>query len=158
VGASGAVKAQTFEARVESRPRGSVAIPLPFDPSAVWGDKDRHYIRGSIEGRTLRGSLAVVDGVSYLQLGPSWCRDRPLVPGEEVSVMLEPEGPQVDSMASDIAAALRAQPDARRFFESLATFYRNGYVRWIEEAKRPETRARRIDEAVAALKAGRQER
>jgi uncharacterized protein YdeI (YjbR/CyaY-like superfamily) len=67
-------------------------------------------------------------------------------------------GPQVASLAGDIAAALEAEPDARRFFESLATFYRKGYIRWIEQAKRPETRDRRIAETVAALKAGKRER
>jgi uncharacterized protein YdeI (YjbR/CyaY-like superfamily) len=61
-------------------------------------------------------------------------------------------------MAGDIAAALETEPDARRFFESLATFYRKGYVRWIEQAKRPETRSRRIAETVAALKAGKRQR
>jgi uncharacterized protein YdeI (YjbR/CyaY-like superfamily) len=41
---------------------------------------------------------------------------------------------------------------------SLATFYRTGYVRWIEEAKRPETRARRIAETVEALAEGKKQR
>jgi uncharacterized protein YdeI (YjbR/CyaY-like superfamily) len=53
---------------------------------------------------------------------------------------------------------LETEPDARRFFESLATFYRKGYIRWIEQAKRPETRDRRIAETVAALKAGKRQR
>lgn len=153
------MKAQQFVAQVEARPRGGVAIRLPFDPSTVWGDKERHYVKGSIERRTLRGTLTANEsGVYYLQLGPAWCRDRPLTPGEAVTVELEPEGPQLDSMTPDIAAALRAEPAARRVFESLATFYRNGYVDWVEGANRPKTRMRRIQEAVNALKAGRQSR
>ena len=35
---------------------------------------------------------------------------------------------------------------------SIPTFYRKNYVRWIEAAKRPETRTKRITEAVAQLK------
>jgi uncharacterized protein YdeI (YjbR/CyaY-like superfamily) len=61
-------------------------------------------------------------------------------------------------MSDDVADALNAEPDARRYFESLATFYRRGFIRWIEGAKRPETRARRIADVVAALKSGRRER
>jgi uncharacterized protein YdeI (YjbR/CyaY-like superfamily) len=61
-------------------------------------------------------------------------------------------------MAPDLAAALTAAPDARRFFESLATFYRKGFVDWIESAKRPDTRATRIEATVDALRAGRRER
>ncbi len=61
-------------------------------------------------------------------------------------------------MADDLADALRAEPVAQRFFESLATFYRKGFVDWVESAKRPDTRAKRIAETVAALKQGRRER
>ena len=50
------------------------------------------------------------------------------------------------------------EPAARRLFESLPTFYRKNFLRWIESAKRPETRARRIAETVATLKAGKRER
>jgi uncharacterized protein YdeI (YjbR/CyaY-like superfamily) len=72
-----------------------------------------------------------------------------------VDVILQSEGPQVDELAADIAIALNAKPDARRFFESLATFYRNGFIDWIEAAKRSETRARRIADTVQALAEGR---
>ena len=62
------------------------------------------------------------------------------------------------AQAEDIAAALDADLEARRFFESLATFYRKNFIRWIECAKRPETRAKRIAEPVATLKSGKRER
>src|SRR5262245_55031051 len=152
------MSAKSFMATVEPRPRGGVAVRLPFDPSEAWGDKDRHAVTGMIDGRGVRGTLRSVGGEHYLELGPAWCRDGSVRAGVRVSVTLRPEGPQVDSLARDFAAALDAEPDARRFFESLATFYRKGYVRWIEQAKRPETRARRIAETVTALKAGKKQR
>jgi len=61
-------------------------------------------------------------------------------------------------LGQDVDAALDAAPDARAFFESLPTFYRKDYARWLDSAKRPETRARRIEEFVALLRAGRRER
>lgn len=149
--------AQRFDTRIEPRPRGGIAVRLPFDPSAVWGDKDRHYVSGSIEGHGMRGRLTEVEGVHYLLLGPSWCRDPRVAAGADVTVVIEPEGPQFGTLAADLATALGDEPDARRFFESLATFYRKGFVDWIEDAKRPETRATRIAQSVAALKAGRRE-
>ena len=79
-------------------------------------------------------------------------------PGDRVAVVLAPEGPRSTTWTPDVRAALLADPDARRTFESLATFYRNGFVRRIEDAKRPETRARRITEMVDALHAGRLDR
>ena len=49
-------------------------------------------------------------------------------------------------------------PAAGRFFESLPTIYRKNFMRWIDGAKRPETRAKRIAETVATLKSGKRER
>ena len=110
----------------------------------------------------MRGSVKAVDGAHYLELGPAWCRDALPASGGtaevEVEVELVPEGPQLDELEPDLRAALLAEPPARRFFEALATFYRIGYVRWVEGAKRPETRARRIAQTVEALKAGRKQR
>jgi hypothetical protein len=152
------VTTRSFTAKVEQRQRGGIAIKLPFDPSAEWGSKDRHDVTGTINGHKVRGRLRSVDSDHYLELGPAWCRDASVAPGAQVSVLLAPEGPQIGSLAPDFAAALEAEPRAREFFESLATFYRKNFVRWVEEAKRPETRARRIAESVAVLKAGRRER
>jgi Bacteriocin-protection, YdeI or OmpD-Associated/Domain of unknown function (DUF1905) len=149
---------QNFTATVEARTRGGIAIKLPFDPSAEWGDKNRHDVTGTLGGRKVRGRLMRIDGAHYLELGPAWCRDASLAAGARVTVSLSPEGPQVASMAPDLAAALEAAPEARRFFESLPTFYRKNFVRWIEESKRPATRAKRIAQAVATLQAGKRER
>lgn len=69
------------------------------------------------------------------------------------------EGPQRDDLAADVAAALAAEPEAAAFFDSLAQFYRNGYLRWIDATKRrPEERAARIAEVVRLLEAGIKER
>jgi uncharacterized protein YdeI (YjbR/CyaY-like superfamily) len=53
-----------------------------------------------------------------------------------------------------IEHAFKAEPAAWRFFETLAPSYRRAYVGWIDAAKRDETRARRLREAVARLGKG----
>src|SRR5919201_6519603 len=106
-----------FTATVEARPRGGIAIKLPFDPSTEWGDKERHDVTGTVDGRNVRGKLVVRDGVHRLELGPAWCRGSSLAAGAQVTVSLRPEGPQVTAMAADLAAALEAEPEARRCFE-----------------------------------------
>jgi uncharacterized protein YdeI (YjbR/CyaY-like superfamily) len=75
-----------------------------------------------------------------------------------VDVVLSPEGPQAEGLPTDVAGALDAEPQAKVFFESLATFYRNTYIKWIESARRPETRAARISEMVNLLKAGKKQK
>ena len=54
-----------------------------------------------------------------------------------------------------IEQALKANPRAWRYFEQLAPSYRRSYVGWIDSAKREETKARRLREAVELLAAGR---
>ena len=147
-----------FRAVVERRRRGGVALKVPFDPAAAWGERDRYDVTGSIEGHKVRGKLVARDGGYYLELGPAWCRNDVLREGQMASVSLQPEGPQVVAMDDDIASALNAAPEARRFFESLPTFYRKNYMRWVLEAKQPETRARRVAEMVELLSAGKRER
>jgi hypothetical protein len=148
---------QAFKVTPQPRAGGGIAIRIPFDPASVWGAKSRHDVAGTVAGRKVRGRLIERDGALYMELGPAWCRDNSLAGQTDVEVVLAPEGPQVASMAPDVSAALNADPGARRFFESLATFYRKGFMRWIDGAKRPETRARRIAETVAALRAGKRE-
>lgn len=148
---------QTFQAIILQE-KGRAFIRLGFDPSAVWGKKEKHHISGTINSHMIRGPLAE-DGDSYiLVLGAAWCRDSGLGVGDEVEVSIHPEGPQADNIAPDIAAALASEPTAQTFFEALPTFYRKNYIRWIESAKRAETRVNRIQEMVDLLKAGKREK
>jgi bacteriocin resistance YdeI/OmpD-like protein/uncharacterized protein DUF1905 len=146
---------RTFETTIEPRPGGGVTIPIPFQPDEAWGARDRHHVAGTVEGRTVRGPISFIGDRPVLQMGPAWCRDRAVAAGARVTVVLAPEGPQLDTLPAELAAALSTDPTARRFFESLPTFYRNGFVRPIAQAKRAETRARRAAEALKALSAGR---
>jgi hypothetical protein len=148
----------SFTAIARARARGGISIPLPFDPAAVWGERDRYHLAGWIEQYPMRVVVAGGNAEPVMELGPSWCRDPRVGPGATLTVRLQAEGPQLETISTDLAEAIRADPAAQRFFESLATHYRNAYVSWVESAKRPETRSRRINEVVAALIAGRRER
>ncbi len=146
-----------FSATVE-KDGNRVVLPIPFDANEAWGTRERHHLTGAINGTMFRGALVADGGRWYLPLGPAWRRAAGIAEGDRVTVVLGPEGPQQDNMAADITAALGAEPQARTFFEGLPTFYRKNYVRWIESAKRQETRENRIREMVALLREGRRER
>lgn len=139
---------------------GTAAIvPLPFDPDRVWGAKARHHVRGTVNGTMFRGPLARQAEGWAIVLGAAWLRDNPLPMGAPVAVTVEAEGPQADDLPADFAAALAAEPEARAFFEALATFYRKGYLKWLDGAKRPEAkRAARVAEIVGFLKSGLKQR
>lgn len=139
--------------------RGRVLIPVPFDPDAVWQAKPRHHITGTVNGMGIRGVIETVGGQRGFLLGPAWLRGCGLAPGDELSVIIAPEGPQRADLPPDLAAALEASPAAGDFFDGLAQFYRRAYLRWIEGTKRrPEVREQRIREVIELLEAGRKER
>lgn len=147
-----------FDAVVE-RAGSKAIIRLPFDPNEVWGAKERHHITGAVNGCAVRGPLAADGDGYFLALGPAWLRDSRLAVGAAVTVEMRAEGPQMEQLADDITAALEAEPEALAFFQGLATFYRKGYLRWIDATKRrPEERAVRIAEVVRLLKAGEKQR
>lgn len=133
-------------------------IALPFAPDAVWGPRGSHLVvTGAIAGVPFRGPLDKVDDRLVVVLDHLW--DGPVVDaGAEVDVVIAAEDPQSDNVAPDVAAAWAAAPEARSFFDGLAGYYRRNYIRWIEGAKLPTTRAARIAQMVTLLKHGQREK
>jgi uncharacterized protein YdeI (YjbR/CyaY-like superfamily) len=76
-----------------------------------------------------------------------------------VDVTLELDAaPRQVEVPPDLAAALAADPGARRFFDGLSYSERRWFVLNVESAKKPETRARRVASAVERLASGRGQR
>lgn len=144
---------QEFKTNIQKQ-GSKTFITLPFNPDEAWGVKSRQQITGSINKCKVRGQIIRQDGQFILILGAAWRRDNQLEAGAYVEVVLTPEGPQLDELPSDITMALEKEPLALAFFESLATFYRTAYLKWIAGASRAETRSARIAEMIGLLKAG----
>ena len=104
-----------FTATVVSNAKRRVLVPLPFAPDDAWGHKPSHPVAGSVNGMGVRAVVEAIDDGWAIVLGPAWRRDCGIAPGDEVDVVLYPEGPQRDDLAEDIAAALAAEPDAAAF-------------------------------------------
>src|ERR1700733_15287767 len=149
------MRVQRFDAHVDAGPGGRGVIVVPFDPDEVWGAKAEHPVRGTVNGRRVRGRIAQGGQGWAFTLPPMWIRDACVPVGDNVVVELAPEGPQRGDLADDIAAALEANPAAAAFFDTLAQFYRRAYLRWIDATtRRPDLRAARIEEGVGLLAAG----
>jgi hypothetical protein len=160
------MRVQRFGAHVTRDSGGKAVIVVPFDPGQEWGAKAYHLVGGTIDpvagascNRRLRGRVTPDGGQWVFTLNPAWMRDTGVAVGDEVMAELEPEGPQRGDLADDIASALEASPAAAAFFDTLAQFYRNAYLRWIDATtRRPDLRAARIAVVVELLAAGIKER
>ncbi len=78
--------------------------------------------------------------------------------GETVPVHMERDDePRTIDPPADFARALRGNKEARAVWDKLSYTHRREHVEHIEEAKKPETRERRIEKSVALLAAGKKE-
>ncbi len=149
----------SFSTVVTTSKRGRVMVPVPFDPDAVWGVKPDHRVHGTVNGMAVRTSVESLGDGFGIVLGAAWRRDCGIGPGDNVEVVLAPEGPQRDDLAEDIRAALAAAPEAGAYFDGLAQFYRRAFLRWIDATtRRPDERARRNAEVVDLLRRGEKQR
>ena len=133
-------------------------VAIPFLPREVWGARPRYHVTGTINGIAVRGTLGALGQDYFLRLGAAWMRDSGIELGSNVTMQLSLEGPVEGNIASDITKALSGNKKAETFFEGLPTFYRKNFIRWIESAKREETRIKRIDEMMKLLEEGKREK
>jgi len=74
--------------------------------------------------------------------------------GDELDAVIELDtAPREVELPEDLAEALAGNERARRYYAALSFTHRKEWVRWIEEAKKPETRAARVAKTVDALRA-----
>jgi hypothetical protein len=153
------MRVQRFDVLIAADPQGHALIVVPFDPDEEWGVKAVHHVAGAVNGCRVRVRLEPGDSGWAFTMNPTRMRHAGITVGSQVPVELSPEGPQRADLAEDIAAALEANPAAGAFFDTLAQFYRNGYLRYIDATKRrPALRAMRIAEVAGLLASGIKER
>ena len=128
-------------------------IPLPFDPKPVFG-KVRAPVRVTLNGYTYRSTIASMGDGPCIPLRKSNREAAGLEGGETLAVTLElDDAPRDVAPPADLAEALRSASGAWDRWLELSYTHRREYVEAIEEAKKPETRARRVSEAVRAIAA-----
>jgi hypothetical protein len=126
-------------------------IPLPFDPKDVFG-KVRAPVRVTLNGFTYRSTIASMGGPPCIPLRKSNREAAGLEGHETLEVRLELDTqPREVTLPEDFAAALQAMPSAFAKWRELSYSHQREHVEAFEGAKKPETRARRMDAAVRAL-------
>ena len=124
------------------------AIDVPFDPRAAFG-KVRAPVTVTLNGYTFRSTIAAMGGSPFVPLRKSHREAAGLEGGETIEVRLEldTEAREV-AEPDDLIEALGAVAGGHAQWRALSYTHRREHVEAIEGAKRPETRARRIEAAV----------
>ncbi len=145
-----------FRATVELNGTTATGVEVPPDAIARLGAGKRPAVQVTVGGHTYASTVGVMGGRSMLPLSAQNRAAAGLEAGDEVEVELTLDNaPRVVEVPDDLAGALAATPAARAGFDSLAPSHRKEWVRWVTEAKRPETRAGRVRKAVEAVAEGR---
>jgi hypothetical protein len=144
---------KTFKATIV-RGEGMCYIPLTFDPKAVFG-KIRAPVRVTLNGYTFRSTIAAMGGPPCIPLRKSNQEAADLDGIDTIDVQLDLDAePRVVKPPADLVKALKAASAWDRW-QKLSFTHQREHVEAVEDAKKPDTRLRRIERAVQIVRSKR---
>ena len=147
----------TFKGVLTPTPRGGggTLVPVPRQVAAKLGLKGMPKVQAVIAGQPYRGSLMPMgDGTYCLGVLKSIQEAAGVKQGDTVTVELElDKAPRVVELPADLAKAIARDKKASAAWDKLSFTNKKEMARGLEEAKKPETRERRLAAAIAQLRA-----
>lgn len=146
------MKSKTYKTTIVRE--GSMCyVPVPFDPAETFG-KIRAPVKVTLNGYTYRSTIAPMSGTMCIPLRKSNREAAGLEGGETLDVRLELDTEKREvAPPADLKKALKAAPPAWDRWQELSFTHQREHAEAVEDAKKPETRARRIEAAVRDLAA-----
>jgi hypothetical protein len=149
------MKTYTFTTRIEAGPGGGAFVFFPYDSAAEFGTRGAVPVKATFDGVAYAGSLMACGGPQHMlgvlkrireQIGKGV--------GDTIEVVVwREEGERTVEVPEAFAKAMM-KAGVMPFFEQLSFTHRKEYCRWIADAKKEETRARRLAKAIEMLKRG----
>ena len=132
-------------------------VEFPFSTEELFGKKGQVKIKAIFDGSVeYRGSLAKMKSDCHLlgltqeirnKLGKSF--------GDEVSVKLwEDKEERMVEIPEDVLEIFNQNYSAFELYQKMSYTHRNEYMRWITDAKKPETRENRKIKMIEMILAG----
>lgn len=139
---------------------GICFFEFPYDVLETFGTRARVPVSGTVNGFPFRSSLSPMGAACHvmpinaeLRAGAG-CRD-----GDVVKVVLDRDtAPRTVDVPPDLARAMKKSGAAAALWGTLSYTHQKEYAQWITEAKKPETRERRVTQAIAMMEAGKRAR
>jgi hypothetical protein len=146
-----------FTGKLAATPRGGggTLVPVPRDVAAKLGLKGMPKIQAVIAGQPYRGSLMPMgDGTYCLGILKSIQAAAGVGFGDTVDVLLELDtAPRTVEPPADLALAMARDEKMAASWEKLSFTNKKEMALGLEQAKKPETRERRLKAAIAKLRA-----
>ncbi|HXY50054.1 MAG TPA: YdeI/OmpD-associated family protein [Terriglobales bacterium] len=137
----------------ESKENATASFALPFDTREAWG-KAKVPVRVTLNGYTWRSTVGNREGIQYIVVNADARRNAGVKAGDFVTVALEPDNETRDiEIPIPLQKALGTKLTQK--LNSLSFTHKKEFVVWYSEAKKEDTRIRRIEKMKQMLSSGR---
>lgn len=148
-----AIKKRFRTKLTEAGPGEVGLIEIPFDVKSLFGAA-RPKVVATVKNVTWRTTVAVYAGKSYIGLRKEIFAKSDARIGETVAVTLEADtAPRVVRAPAALSTAMKRSKTARAGWNRMSYSHKKEWAAAIADAKKPETRARRVQQAIEALEA-----
>ena len=144
-----------FHGTLDLHGKTATGISVPDEIIDALGGGKRPPVVVTIGGHTFRTTIAPMGGQYLLGLNAENRAAAGAAAGDELDIEIALDTtPREVTVPSDLAAALVSDERASAAFDGLSYTHRKEWVRWIEEAKKAETREARLAKTVESLREG----
>lgn len=149
------MKKYRFKAKIEAGDRGGAHVLFPFDVEKEFGTKGKVPVKATFNGVRYAGSLIKYGNPLHMLPMLKAIREQTgTAPGDTVEVELwKDEETRAIELPADLSEAMNRE-GVTPLFDRLSYTHKREYCRWITDAKRDETRRKRLEKAVEMLKRG----
>jgi hypothetical protein len=149
------MKRYRFKAKIEASNGGGAFVLFPYDTEAEFATRGKVPVKATLNGVAYAGSLMTCGGPHHMLAVAKAIRDRTgKRPGDTIDVEVwKDDGSRVLEIPAAFEKLLKKE-GLLPFFEGLSFIDRKEYSRWVSEAKKEETRAKRLAKAVEMLRMG----
>lgn len=144
----------TFRAELRSSGSGGGGhlVEVPDDVIAKLGGRGRTAVTAAFDGVPYRGSIVKMRGTMMIGVTKAIMSEAGVEVGDTLTVVVEnDDAPRQVEVPADLAKAFRGAKDAKAEWDRLAFTHQREYAEAILDAKKPKTRARRIEKTIQAL-------
>jgi bifunctional DNA-binding transcriptional regulator/antitoxin component of YhaV-PrlF toxin-antitoxin module len=136
----------------ESRADATASFTLPFDTRDVWG-KAKVPVKVTINGYTWRSTVGNRSGIQYIVVNAEARRDAGVKAGDVVTITIEPD---TEKREIEIPLALQRALGTKltQKLNALSFTHKKEFIVWYSEAKKEDTRTRRVEKMKQMLSAG----
>jgi hypothetical protein len=149
------MKKYAFNAKIQAGPGGGAFVFFPYDAKEEFGTRGMVPVNATFDGVPYAGSLTACGGPQHMlgllkairgQIGKGV--------GDTIdAVVWREDGERTVEVPAEFEKLMKKE-GVLPFFEQLSFTHRKEYCRWIAEAKKKETRLRRLEKAIGMLRDG----